>query len=68
MDIEERGIWQVHSTSISAVNADDLARLLTLMTDDVLFLNPGQAPVGRQDVPAASRPPTNNSRSVASAS
>ena len=52
MDIEERGIWQVHSTWISAVNAGDLARLLTLMTDDVLFLSPGQAPVGRQDFPA----------------
>lgn len=49
MHLEERGIRQVHETWISAVNAGDLARLLTLMTDDVVFLNPGQAPVGRQD-------------------
>jgi uncharacterized protein (TIGR02246 family) len=52
MHLEERGIRQVHETWISAVNAGDLARLLTLMTDDVVFLNPGQAPVGRQDFPA----------------
>ena len=32
---------------IDAVNAGDLARLLTLMTGDVVFLNPGQAPFGR---------------------
>src|SRR5262249_33393770 len=29
-------------------NAGDLARLLTLMTDDVVFLSPGRAPVGRE--------------------
>jgi uncharacterized protein (TIGR02246 family) len=50
--LEERNIRQVHSTWISAVNAGDLARLLALMTDDVVFLNPGQAPCGRQDFPA----------------
>ena len=32
---------------IDAVNAGDLVRLLPLMADDVVFLNPGQAPVGR---------------------
>ncbi len=52
MDREERGIRQVHSTWIGAVNAGDLARLLTLMTDDVVFLSPGQAPFGRQDFSA----------------
>ena len=52
MDIDEQGIRQVHSTWISAVNSGDLARLLTLMTDDVVFLNPGQAPLGRQEFPA----------------
>jgi uncharacterized protein (TIGR02246 family) len=44
---DERAIREVHSTWIDAVNAGDLARLLTLMTDDVVFLAPGQAPVGR---------------------
>jgi uncharacterized protein (TIGR02246 family) len=44
---DEREIRKIHSTWISAVNAGDLLRLLTLMTDDVVFLNPGQAPFGR---------------------
>ncbi len=44
---DEREIRGIHSTWISAVNAGDLLRLLTLMTDDVVFLNPGQAPFGR---------------------
>ena len=52
MDIEEQGIRQAHSTWIRAVNAGDLARLLTLTTDDVVFLSPGQAPLGRHDFPA----------------
>ncbi len=47
MGSDEQQIRQVHSTWIDAVNARDLVRLLTLMTDDVVFLNPGQAPVGR---------------------
>ena len=44
---DERAIREVHTTWIDAVNAGDLAHLLTLMADDVVFLNPGQAPVGR---------------------
>ena len=44
---DEREIRELHSTWISAANAGDLVRLLTLMTDDVVFLNPGQAPFGR---------------------
>jgi uncharacterized protein (TIGR02246 family) len=37
----------VHATWIDAVNAGDLGCLLALMTDDVVFLSPGGAPVGR---------------------
>jgi uncharacterized protein (TIGR02246 family) len=44
---DERAIREVHSTWIDAVNAGDLVRLLTLMADDVVFLNPGRAPFGR---------------------
>ena len=44
---DERAIREVHSTWIEAVNAGDLVRLLTMMADDVVFLNPGQAPFGR---------------------
>jgi len=47
MGPDEREIREVHSAWISAVNAGDLVRLLTLMADDVVFLNPGQAPFGR---------------------
>src|SRR4051812_22439135 len=47
MGPDEREIREVHSTWISAVNAGDLARLLTMMADDVVFLGPGQAPFGR---------------------
>ena len=47
MGADERQVREVHSTWIDAVNAGDLARLLTLMADDVVFLNPGQAPFGR---------------------
>ncbi len=47
MGPDEREIREVHSTWIDAVNAGDLVRLLTLMADDVVFVNPGRAPFGR---------------------
>src|SRR5512140_3716589 len=47
MEPDERAIREVHSTWISAVNAGDLVRLLTLMADDVVFVGPGEEPVGR---------------------
>ena len=47
----ERAIREVHTTWIDAVNAGDLVRLLTLMTDDVVFLNPGRPPFGRDGFP-----------------
>jgi uncharacterized protein (TIGR02246 family) len=47
MKTDEQEIHDAHSRWIDAVNAGDLARLLTLMTDDVVFLNPSQAPFGR---------------------
>ena len=47
MEPDERAIRQVHSTWIEAVNAGDLGRLLSLMADDAVFLNPGRAPFGR---------------------
>ena len=47
MGPDEGAIREVHSTWIAAVNAGDLARLLGLMADDVVFLNPGQASFGR---------------------
>ena len=47
MGPDEQKIRAVHSTWIDAVNVGDLACLLTLMTDDAVFLNPGKAPFGR---------------------
>jgi uncharacterized protein (TIGR02246 family) len=49
MGPDERAIRAIHSTWIEAVNAGDLVRLLSLMADDVVFLSPGQAPVGRNE-------------------
>jgi uncharacterized protein (TIGR02246 family) len=46
MASDEREIHTAHSIWIGAVNAGDLARLLTLVAEDVVFLTPGQAPVG----------------------
>ena len=47
MGSDERAIREMHTAWIDAVNAGGLDRLLALMTDDVVFLNPGQAPLGR---------------------
>ena len=47
MEPDERAIREVHSTWIDAVNAGDLVCLLGLMADDVVFLNPGHEPFGR---------------------
>jgi uncharacterized protein (TIGR02246 family) len=47
MTSDEREIHELHSTWIHAVNAGDLDRLLSLVADDVVFLNPGRAPLGR---------------------
>ena len=52
MGSDERAIREVHTTWIDAVNAGDLDRLLTLMTDDVVFLNPGKEPFGRHEFPS----------------
>jgi len=52
MGADERAIREVHTAWIDAVNAGDLVRLLTLMADDVVFVNPGRAPFGRDGFPA----------------
>ena len=48
----EQAIRELHATWIAAVNAGDLEGLLALMTDDVVFLNPGRPPFGRDGFPA----------------
>jgi uncharacterized protein (TIGR02246 family) len=51
MGSDERAVRELHATWIDAVNAGDLVRLLALMADDVVFLNPGRAPFGRDGFP-----------------
>lgn len=43
----EAAIRDVHDSWIDGVNTSDLVCLLVLMTDDAVFLNPGEAPFGR---------------------
>jgi uncharacterized protein (TIGR02246 family) len=52
MGPDERAIREVHTTWIDAINAGNLARLVTLMADDAVFLSPGQARLGRDGFPA----------------
>jgi uncharacterized protein (TIGR02246 family) len=52
MQSEERAIRDLNATWIEAVNAGDLDRLLPLMTEDVVLIGPGQAPVRREGYPA----------------
>jgi uncharacterized protein (TIGR02246 family) len=47
MTSDEQALRALHAGWIAAANAGDLEHLLTLMTDDVVFLNPGLEPVGR---------------------
>lgn len=49
---EERAVREVHAAWIDAVNAGDLGTLNSLMADDVMFLNPGREPLGRNEFPA----------------
>src|SRR5262245_44828926 len=44
---DEQKVREVHTTWVEAVNVGDLRRLLTLITDDLVLLNPGEEPIGR---------------------
>ena len=48
MESAQHEIREVHSAWIAAVNAGDLERLLTMVTDDLVLLNPGGEPLGRE--------------------
>lgn len=48
MTPEQQEIHAVHSIWIDAVNAGDLALLLTLITDDLVLFSPGQEPFGQE--------------------
>ncbi len=52
MTSAEQAVRDTHTRFIAAVNAADLEHVLSLMTDDVVFFSPGQAPFGRDQFPA----------------
>ena len=49
MGSNEQEIRTLHSSWMDAVNRGDLARLLSQVADDVVFLGPSQAPFGRDE-------------------
>ena len=54
MSEDERAIRELIETWMTATRAGDHAKVLSLMTDDVVFLVPGQAPFGKDAFAAAS--------------
>ena len=52
MEPDEKAVREHLAAWMAAVNAADLARLLPLMTEDVVLLNPGGPPLGRDGFPA----------------
>ena len=58
MASDEQQIRDLIATWMSATRAGDLATVLSLMTDDVVFLVPGAPPFGKQKFAEAMRPST----------
>lgn len=57
MTADEQEIRQLVATWMSATKAGDVAAVLSLMTDDAVFLVTGQQPFGKQQFAAAMKPP-----------
>ena len=57
MGTDEQQIRDVVATWMSATQAGDIDKVLSLMTDDVVFLVAGQSPFGKQQFAAALRGP-----------
>ncbi len=55
MTEDERAIRDVVATWMKASETGDLATVLSLMADDVVFLVPGREPFGKEAFAAASR-------------
>lgn len=54
MTEDEKAIREVVTTWMSASESGDTATVLSLMTDDVIFMVPGQEPFGKEAFAAAS--------------
>lgn len=57
MSTDEREIRDLVATWLAASKAGDVGTVLGLMTDDVVFLVPGRAPMRKQEFAALSRLP-----------
>lgn len=57
MTSDEQQIRDLIATWMSATRAGDLATVLSLMTEDVVFLVPGAPPFGKQKFAATMTPP-----------
>ena len=55
MDADEAAIRSLISTWMAATRAGDTATVLDLMTEDVVFLTPGQPPMDKAGFAAAAR-------------
>ncbi len=55
MTDDERAIRELIETWLAASKSGDLATVLSLMTDDVVFMVPGRKPFGKEAFAAASR-------------
>jgi hypothetical protein len=51
MTDDERAIRNVVETWMAASKSGDIATVLTLMTEDVVFMVPGQEPFGKEALP-----------------
>jgi len=59
MQTDEQAIRQLAATWQSATTAGDVDTVLSLMTDDVVFLLPGRAPMNKSEFASLSRPAGN---------
>jgi uncharacterized protein (TIGR02246 family) len=55
MSEDERAIRELIDTWLAASKAGDVPKVLSLMSDDVVFMVPGQEPFGKQAFAAASQ-------------
>jgi uncharacterized protein (TIGR02246 family) len=57
MNSDEQQIRELVASWMSATRAGDISTVLSLMTDDVVFLVAGQEPFGKDHFAAAMKPP-----------
>lgn len=55
MTNDERAIRELMATWMTATKAGDVATVLGLMADDVVFMVPGREPFGKEEFAAASK-------------